>query len=1643
MEQGQLSSGAAEAREPLPEPSGQEISPQPSLAPAKSRRRRNGHRRDGLLAQAQANAPVAEPAAQPAAPAPGLSWPARLLTGASRGRELLARYWPVLALLAIVIGALAVRLYGLDWDDNTHQHPDERAIISTVVNFGWPHSWAQFFSTASPLSPHFSDGSHFFAYGTFPMYVLWLVAGFLDWLQKLLGAHWIPAGHGSFSDYDHITLVGRALSAFFDTGTVWLTYFLGRRLSGSKVVGLLAAVFVAFTPFEVQLSHYFAVDTTLVFFTTLALLSYVALAQDGGVRWVILSGVATGLAVASKFSAMPLFLPLALAYLLYWLRSDWRMALPRIFMTLGASLLTFLIAMPYAIIDFKDFQAAIVEQGSLAQGTLDYPYTRQYAGTTPYVYELKNILLYDMGLPLALLCFAACVLIAWRVWRNWQTDYLIPLSWVAVYFLITGSFYTKFSRYMLPIFPVLCVFGAALLLALWQKGSAAMKATTPPALANKFAAKGSEAATRSAYADSPPPTRAAAPVNGGGGTRPSGFGGLRPLAPNLFGGFARLRGVSLWRWLAVGLTVVAIGCSFVFTLAMDNIYSQPLTRVQASRWMYQHLPSGNGQPIKTITYEVWDDSLPLDVDGHIASYNFVGLPLYDDDTPQKAQTLAQDLAQADAVVIASNKLYPDSIPRLPARYPLSNRYYQLLFNGGLGYHLAAVFQNSPNLFGVHFDDSGADESFSVYDHPTVHIFLPDANRLSAQEIDARLTRGLTLPPTTNLTGTQKPLMLTPAQIADNQSMPPLGQQFPLNSIANQNPLIVWWLALEALGLLVFPIVALLFRNVRDRGLAFSKTIGLLLLGYLIWLPASLRVLPYTRTTTLALFTLLGLVGLGVGVATRRDLLAFVRQRWMLLLSTEMVFTAAFLFFVLIRAADPDLWHIWRGGEKPMELAFLNGILRSRYFPPLDPWFSGGYINYYYYGQYLISVLIRLTAITPTTAFNLAIPTLFGLLLTGGFSIVSNLARRWWAGLLGGFFVAMLGNLDGLHQVLNNLHATTPVSFDFWASSRVIPYTINEFPYWSFLYADLHAHVIDLPIEILALGMAAAILGGRKDERASPMLSLGRVLLLGLAIGAMACINTWDVPTYAVVILIALVLREYRAFGSRARSWRGWMLSYGAIKRIIAQMVGIAASAYLFYLPFYINFQTFVGGVGAVKQPDKLADYTTLFGIWLFIAASFFFVELYQWAAGRLTARLAEEPSQEVGPGARGEAKSADARRSQAPAAAGAAYSALFWSLLLAYGIVIVFLYVFMNKLMEVLYALLILGLALFIIHGRGQRPAKQFTYLLLLSALGISILVETIYIRDFLDNSDYERMNTVFKFFEQVWVFYSLGSALAIFELVRAFWQARVRVQEEMRLGLSAALAGRAGGSAWGGASASNGPALDQDESDQNAWDGWPARALRSLFLVRGRALFPGVARWLWSGFLVFLVLACSIFLVDGTQARIADHTVWAEVQQPVNSPDYLPTLDGMAYMYAWYPGDYEAIQWLNNTVSGSPVILEETCGPYQWYSRVSIYTGLPTVLGWDAHESQQRYPSDVAARVPDVQTIYATTDANQALELLHKYHVRYLYLGQLERNACVPYGQPAVPLPAASIAKFNAMVGTSLKVVHQNPYVTIYEVIG
>src|SRR5579884_3023689 len=196
-----------------------------------------------------------------------------------------------------------------------------------------------------------------------------------------------------------------------------------------------------------------------------------------------------------------------------------------------------------------------------------------------------------------------------------------------------------------------------------------------------------------------------------------------------------------------------------------------------------------------------------------------------------------------------------------------------------------------------------------------------------------------------------------------------------------------------------------------------------------------------------------------------------------------------------------------------------------------------------------------------------------------------------------------------------------------------------------------------------------------------------------------------------------------------------------------------------------------------------------------------------------------------------------------------------------------------------------------------------------------------------------------------------------------------------------------------------------------------------------------GFLKQAWFLIFALLLLGSSVFLPLGTLSRIDDHRAWAAASPPAQSATYTPTLDGFAFARSWYPGDAQAISWLNENITGSPVILEAAAPvSYAWFNRVSVYTGLPDVLGWVDHEDEQRYNNQPLNRMTDIGIIYTTPDPAQALELLYYYHVRYIYVGELEREE---YAQQST----AGLDKFDAMVGSSLRLVYRSNGVTIYEV--
>jgi len=1184
--------------------------------------------------------------------------------------------------LILVIGA-ALRFYGLNWDQNHHLHPDERWITMVATRLHMPplQEWPRFFnpvlaaqaterhpnffaSQTSPLNPHF------FAYGSLPLYLLRLSGHLLSLLAPLsrLFSSWPSlaqalASLGRISDYDRLTLLGRGISALLGTANIYLAYLVGKRVHDSKV-GLLAATFSALTVFQIQVAHFFAVDVFLNLFVLLVIYFALGLAKGGGVREAVLLGVTLGLALATKFSAAPLILAFLVAFCIRWrAQKGWKENAFLLLLSLLLLALTFFVAQPYAILDWRTFTGDVVEQGEMVRGIRDYPYTRQYAETTPFLYQITQTILWAVGPPLGVLAWCGFLFALWRGFRLRQPSELLLLAWVVPYFLITGSFYVKFLRYMLPLFPFLYIMGAKMLLSLRERST---------------------------------------------------------------GRIAR----SAWQ-IIPGL-VVAL--SLLYSLAFVSIYSRPHSRLQASEWIYRNIPPGS-----TLALEHWDDDLPLgmEVSGEprsINEYRSVTMALYEPDDEAKYQVIVDDLREVDYLILSSNRLY-GSIPRLPQRYPITTRYYELLFDERLGFRLKKTFTSYPGLFGLTIVDDRADESFTVYDHPKVLIFQKERD-LTDEEFDRLFANTLVPAEPERMVG--KSLLLD----GPVDELPVIRDR-GWNGLANSHPLLsifFWWLAVEMLGLVALPLTLLVFHRLADGGYILSKTLGLLVVAYLVWLAASLRLFTNSLPTILGAGLLLGLVSLFL--SGRQEIIASLSSKKKTIFISEAIFSCAFLLFVGIRLLNPDLWQPWNGGEKSMEFAYLNAIVKSPYFPPYDPYFAGGYINYYYYGLHLVSILIKLTGIVPQVAFNLAIPTLFALTVSNAFSLGYNLTRKYLWGVAASVFLAFLGNLDGLRQIaerlgeLGGLEFRSPIPgveglvraipglvqlllgrgtlppFDYWRSTRVIPFTINEFPFFSFLFADLHPHMIGIPFTIFLLALVLALVLRRRSPQ-DGLFSLGSsVLLLGLALGGVAVINTWDLPTYFLIILGAFLLR--------ARTQGG---AWATVKALSASL-GIVVLALLLYLPFFTYYQPLYVGLGLVRRRTEIEPFLTIWGLFVFLITSYLLLSLQR--------RLG--------------------RRKALFAFASVSLAALGFLLLKEW-------------VLALLFPLLILA-GILILSDHSQ-PERGFVHLLGFLGLGILLGCEVVYLRDFLQGGDYRRMNTIFKFYIQAWVLLSVAGAAVLPQLWR------------------------------------------------------------------------------------------------------------------------------------------------------------------------------------------------------------------------------------------------------------------------------------
>ena len=239
------------------------------------------------------------------------------------------------------------------------------------------------------------------------------------------------------------------------------------------------------------------------------------------------------------------------------------------------------------------------------------------------------------------------------------------------------------------------------------------------------------------------------------------------------------------------------------------------------------------------------------------------------------------------------------------------------------------------------------------------------------------------------------LMLTDSALKTQEAGGTWIKIFDPKTLVNQSQLaavVIWYLAVLLLGWMVYPMVRLGLKNLPDRGFPVSRLVGLLLFAFFTWWASSSGI-AFTRTLMIVILAGLFAANLVLAVVQRKELKEDWAKNKKLFLTVEIIMLVFFLVDLLIRYNNPDLWHPWRGGEKPMDLSYLTAVIKSTTFPPYDPWFAGGYVNYYYYGFVIVGTLVKLLGINIDVAYNLILPTLFGLTALGAFSIGWNIFSR--------------------------------------------------------------------------------------------------------------------------------------------------------------------------------------------------------------------------------------------------------------------------------------------------------------------------------------------------------------------------------------------------------------------------------------------------------------------------------------------------------------------------------------------------------------------------------------------------------------------------------------------------------------------------
>ena len=798
----------------------------------------------------------------------------------------------------------------------------------------------------------------------------------------------------------------------------------------------------------------------------------------------------------------------------------------------------------------------------------------------------------------------------------------------------------------------------------------------------------------------------------------------------------------------------------------------------------------------------------------------------------------------------------------------------------------------------------------------------------------------------------------------------------------------WYILIAALGLLTFPLGFYLFPALADRGYTCARAFGLLIWGYVFWLLASFRLAQNDIGGLLLGLVILGGLSAWAWINCRAEIVDWLRLNRRLVLTTEVLFLLAFGFMAFVRAANPEIV----GTEKPMELMFINGIMNSPMFPPRDLWLSGYSISYYYFGYVMASMLGLFTGVPATMAFNLMISLIFGLSAIGAYGILYNLlanyreASRWdqlpitnnngpvstqstqspLAPLLAPLFLLIVSNIEGFLEVLHVRGLLWKDGANFWTwldipELRDAPAQIASWIPDRFWWWWRASRVIQ---DYELNGTFREVI----DE--FPFFSY---LLSDLHPHVLA------MPFNLLAIAVALNIY----FGG----WRGRIdLFFGELRIskagffIIALVLGGLAFLNTWDILIAGALIVFSYALSRVNESgwswERLED-VLLLGFSSVLTAFVMYLPFFLGFDSQLGGVIPNFMF--------------PTRGAQLWVMWGTLFIPLFAYLV----------YLWRNGMpadwrtswMTTLGIVVALLLAMFAV-GLVALRFKPDIILPVIQAQGTDVST-------FIADSMARRLSYIGS---TITLLALLIPALAF--LFRSERNSSVFVLLMIALGALLIL----------------GPEFlylrDNFGYRINTifkfyYQAWIVLSLAAAYgiilLFRNLRGIANVAFSLVFGLVLLLGLTYPSLSIFNKTNNF--------------KPSAGFTLDDFVRVQRENPDEAAAIMWLRAAPDG--VVAEAVGGAYSSYGRISIYSGLPTVLGWGNHEGQWRDQALQGTRTEDIQTLYVTNDWQTAQDIIDRYNIRYIYVGNLERNYRV------------NEEKFNRF----LKVGFQQGGVTIYEV--